>query len=32
VYYGYGVTGRNPELDIYRRCMIAAGYTFRGKG
>jgi hypothetical protein len=32
IYYGYGVTGRNPDMNMYRQCMIVAGYTPRGKG
>ena len=32
VYYGYGVTGRNPDIGMYKLCMQAAGYSLRPKG
>ena len=30
-YYGYGITGRNADGDMYQRCMVAAGYTLQGR-
>ena len=31
IYYGYGITGRNADADMYQRCMVAAGYTLQGR-
>jgi hypothetical protein len=31
-YYGWGVTGRNADTDMYRRCMVASGYSLRQGG
>lgn len=28
-YYGWGVTGRNADVNMYQRCMVASGYSLR---
>jgi hypothetical protein len=26
-YFGFGITGRSADIEMYQRCMLTANYT-----